>query len=210
MHMKRHILHSSQASAGYLKAALVKVSFNKVMKRFGTFFLQDLDLEHAHMPMIVEKDDVECLAAMSRNNSLTCIKKERRTTMIETTGVDEPTEQFPIGNAPSWNKIVFTIEQHPTLLISEWIWNDKWGSKSTAARLFVDFTIDYFLTLSSDALTPLGFSKLKDLYLGVWDHVIQMPICSSRWWIVFSRRPYAWTITLICTSYFGCLVSCCI
>ena len=163
MHMMRHVPHSPQASADYLKAALVEVSFDKVMERFGTFFLQDLDLEHAHMPRIIEEDNVECLAVMSRNKSLTHIKKERRAAMIEATGVDEPTEQFPIGNAPSWNEIVSAIEQHPTLLISEWIWNDKWGSKSTAARLFVDFTIDYFLTLSSDALTPLGFSKPKDL-----------------------------------------------
>jgi hypothetical protein len=87
------------------------------------------------MPRIVEEDNVECLAAMSRNKSLTCIKKERRAPMIEATGVDEPTEQFPIGIAPSWNEIVSVIEQHPTLLISEWIWNNKWGSKSTAARL---------------------------------------------------------------------------
>jgi hypothetical protein len=134
-----------------------------LQQRFGMFFLQDLDVEHAHMPSIVEKDNVECLVAMSHNKSLTRLKKERRATTIEATRVDEPTEQFPIGIAPSWNEIVSAIEQHPTLLISEWIWNDKWGSKSTAARLFVDLIIDYFLTLSSDALMPLGFSKPKDL-----------------------------------------------
>jgi hypothetical protein len=34
--------------------------------------------------------------------------------------------------------------------------------------------------------------------------------CGGQWWIVFSRGPYARTITLVCTSYFGCMVSCCI
>jgi len=52
--------------------------------------------------------------------------------MIEATGVDEPTEQFPIGNAPSWNEIVSAIEQHPTCHIGMDL-NDKWGLKSTAA-----------------------------------------------------------------------------
>jgi hypothetical protein len=120
-------------SPDHPKAAQVEVSFDKVIKGFDMSFLQDLDLEHAYMPRIVEEDDVECLAAMSRNKSLTRIKKERRAAMIEATGVDKPTEQFPIENAPSWNEIVSAIEQHPTLFILEWIWNDKWGSKSTAA-----------------------------------------------------------------------------
>jgi len=49
IHTTRHVTHSPQTSVDYLKAALVEVSFDKVMERFGTFFLQDLDLEHAHI-----------------------------------------------------------------------------------------------------------------------------------------------------------------
>jgi hypothetical protein len=35
-----HVPHSPQASVNYLKAAPVEVSFDKVMERFSTFFLQ--------------------------------------------------------------------------------------------------------------------------------------------------------------------------
>jgi hypothetical protein len=37
------------------------------------------------------------------------------------------------------------------------------GFKIHCCPIVVDFPIDYFLTLSSDVLTPLGFSKPKDL-----------------------------------------------
>jgi hypothetical protein len=117
----------------YLKIALVELSFDTTMERFSTFFLQDLDLEYIHMSKIIKENDVKCLVAMSCNKSLAHIKNEKRAAMIEMTRVDKPTEQFPIGNAPSWNEIVSMIEQHPTLLILEWIWNNKWGLKSTVA-----------------------------------------------------------------------------
>jgi len=45
------------------------------------------------------------------------------------------------------------------MLIVGWVWDEKWPPESTASRLFVQFTIDYFLTLSTDALKVPEFPK---------------------------------------------------
>jgi len=44
MHMLRNIPHSPVAQTGYLRDALRDLHFDKVMDRFGTFFLHELDL----------------------------------------------------------------------------------------------------------------------------------------------------------------------
>jgi len=43
----RHIAHSPVAGTGYLRDALRELRFHKVMERFGTFFLHEMDLERA-------------------------------------------------------------------------------------------------------------------------------------------------------------------
>jgi hypothetical protein len=162
MHMTRHIAHSPVATEGYLKDALRELHFQTAMERFGTFFLHDMDLEHAAMPWIDEKDSDECLLAMSRVKNLQKIKEARGIEVAMV--VDEgPTEQFPIGNAPTWEEISLTMARRPTLLMSDWVWDEKWTSRSAASRLFVQFTIDYFLTLSADALKESEFPKPRDL-----------------------------------------------
>ena len=49
------------------------------------------------------------------------------------------------------------------LLISNCAWNEKWTFRSTAGHLFVQFTTDYFLTLSMDALTNSDSPRPKTL-----------------------------------------------
>jgi len=163
MHMLRHILHSPVAKTGYLRDALRDLHFYKVMDGFGTFFMHDLDLENAVLLGIIDEEDGdECLLAMSRDKSLRRIR-ERRLVDTEVVANEEPTAQFPIGNAPTWEEITLTMARDPKLLISEWAWNDKWASASTAGRLFMQFTTDYFLTLSIDALKESQLPKPKDL-----------------------------------------------
>src|ERR1700733_11057896 len=50
MHMLRHIPHSPAAQTGYLRDALRDLHFDKVMDKFGSFFLHDLDLENVILP----------------------------------------------------------------------------------------------------------------------------------------------------------------
>ena len=162
MHMLRNIPHSPLPQTTYLRDALRELRYEKVMDRFGTFFLHDLDLEHAVLGQVVEEDSNKCLLAMSR---LISHKKIKDKLLADKAMVvdEEPTEQFPIGNAPSWEQIASTMASNPKLLMSEWAWDERWDTRSTANRLFVQFTTDYFLTLSQDVLRNSNPPKPKDL-----------------------------------------------
>ena len=162
MHIMRHIAHLPVAGTGYLRDALRELRFHKVMERFGTFFLHEMDLERAAVLQIDKEDSDECLLVMSRVKSLQKIK-EMRGIEVAIMADEEPTEQFPIGNAPTWEEISLTMARRPTMLMSDWVWDEKWATRSTASRLFVQFTIDYFLTLSTDALKVPEFPKPHDL-----------------------------------------------
>jgi len=148
MHMTRHIAHSPEASTGYLKDALQELRFYTVMERFGTFFLHEMDLEHATVLQINEQDSEECLLAMSRFKSF---RKNKRGEAGRSRDHGGPRANgaVPIGNAPTWEEISLAIAHRPMLLMWDWVWDEKWATRSTAGRLFLQFTIDYFLTLTT-------------------------------------------------------------
>jgi hypothetical protein len=99
-HMLQHIPHSPVAKTGYLRDALTELQFDKVMDQFGTFFLHNLDLENASLLGINENDTDECLLAMGQSKSLKQIK-DRMAVDAMVVANEEPTAQFPIGNAPA-------------------------------------------------------------------------------------------------------------
>ena len=70
MHMLHNILHSPMPQTTYLRDTWRELQYEKVMDRFGTFFLHNLDLEHAILGQVVEEDSDECLLTMSRLTSL--------------------------------------------------------------------------------------------------------------------------------------------
>jgi len=162
MHMLHHIPHSPAAQIGYLRDALRDLHFDKVMDKFGSFFLHDLDLENAILLEVAQTDTDECLLAMSWLTSLKQIKDKRAmvTTVVDN---EEPTEQFPIGNAPTWDEIASAMARNPNLLMSKWAWNEKWATSSTTGRLFLQFTINYFITLLSEVMKDVDLPKPKDL-----------------------------------------------
>ena len=136
--------------------------YENIMDGFDPFFLHNLDLEHAILCQIVEEDSDECLLAMSW---LTLPKKIKDKLLADRAMVvdEEPTEQFPIGNAPSWEQITSTMASNPKLLMSKWAWDERWDTRSTTNCLFVQFTTNYFLTLFQDVLRNSKPPKLKDL-----------------------------------------------
>jgi len=103
MHMLRNVPHSPVAQTGYLRDALRDLHFDMAMDRFGTFFLPD----------IAQEDTVECLLAMSHIKSLKQIKDKRATVAMPVVDDKGPTEQFPIGNAPTWDEIASTMACNP-------------------------------------------------------------------------------------------------
>jgi len=75
MHMTWHISHLPEASTVYLKNVLWELHFHTVMERFGTVFLHEMDMEHATVLHINDKESEECLFAMSWFKSFQKIKE---------------------------------------------------------------------------------------------------------------------------------------
>ncbi|KIM79874.1 hypothetical protein PILCRDRAFT_790708 [Piloderma croceum F 1598] len=142
--MMRHIPYSPALQTDYLKDTLRDLHFKKKIDKFGTFFLHDLDLEKAFLPDIAQADTDECLLAMSHVKSLKQIREKRAT--VTTVAVNE---EGPM--------------EHPKLLMSKWAWDHKCATRSTAGRLLLQFTTDYFLMLSMEVMNDVHLPKPKDL-----------------------------------------------
>lgn len=147
MHLIRHVCHSPIAKKGYLRDALEAVQFSTVAKRFGMFFLQTLDLEHAAVGEIASEDDRECQEAMGQARTG---KKTNKSKPIPLEN-GEPTEGYPLGNAPTWSEIVSTMEKNPNVLMKEWVWDPVWDGHHVASTMFVDFTVAFLSALSIEA-----------------------------------------------------------
>jgi hypothetical protein len=141
MHLIRHVSHSPIAKLGFLRDALMAVRFDSVSKRFGMFFLQDLDIEHAFIGEIMSEDDKDCKNAMGQ--AKTGKSRPGRAPLKNS----EPSEQYPLGKNPSWAQIVSTMEINPKLLMKEWVWDPIWVGNDVAADLFIDFTIGFMSSL---------------------------------------------------------------
>jgi hypothetical protein len=146
MHLIRYVCHSPIPKAGYLRDALVDVQFGPVCERFGMFFLHGLDLEGYIVDCIVEEDSPECLVAMSRD--------QRKPKKISLPAVEnsEPTEQFPIGHAPTWKELAMAVQRDPRSMLRAWVWDPDWESNSDASRLFIHFTEQFWVTVHQQQL----------------------------------------------------------
>ena len=100
MHMLRNIPYSPITQTTYFRSALKELWYEKIIYRFRTFFLHDLDLEHAIFNQIVEEDSNKCLLAMSWLISLKKIKGKLLADQAMVVD-EEPIKQFLIHNASS-------------------------------------------------------------------------------------------------------------
>lgn len=146
MHLIRHVPHSPKAVKPYLREALQDLDFRGVTMTFGMFFLHDLDIEQVYLPGIQRKDSAACREAFKK--SKTGRKDRPDQVPVENRG---PTEEFLLGNAPTWAEIQSAMEKDPGLLMKEWVWDPLWDGDEMASQLFVDFTFDMF-SLLDDAV----------------------------------------------------------
>ena len=135
-------LENRNASFGFLGGANREgQQRDRKSKRIDARPLHKLDLEKGILLQIEEQDTDKCVLAMGWLKSVAKIK-EKRAMEAAVMAIEEPTEQFPIGNAPAWEEILLTMARNLTLLMSEWVWEERWDTRSTAGRLFLQFTID--------------------------------------------------------------------
>jgi hypothetical protein len=55
-----------------------------------------------------------------------------------------------LGKSPSWNEIKDVMARNPMLFVREWEWDERWNSYHAASSLFIEFTIDIWITLRDD------------------------------------------------------------
>ena len=138
MHLIRLSVTTPQAKHGFLHDALADLKFGPIIERFGMFFLHDLDLDTCFVPEIDGEDGQEAKRLFKTTG-----KAAHHIPMVSV-----PTALHPLGCAPTWAQVVMTMDANPTQLIWGWVWDDSWASNRTAASLFIDFTVDMWLSLN--------------------------------------------------------------
>jgi len=142
MHLIQHVPTNPSPKLGFLQDALVDIQFGPIIERFGLFFLHNLNLETGAVEELDTIDSQEAHNAIKSRNS-----KDASLHITNSC----PTAIYPLGNAP-WSQVVETMALNPELLVEEWIWNDFWGSHYVAGKLFIEFTVDMWLTVNPHVL----------------------------------------------------------
>jgi len=123
------------------------------------FFLHDLDLNRKIcLPPVLRKDDLGVLKSLG----VTLIKKTRDKSVDRRS----PTEEYPLGEAPSWNDVERCIKDQPWKLMRSWLWSDNLGLlEQNACLLFQKFTTHVWTCLNSKWRTnqePIRPTCLQD------------------------------------------------
>ena len=114
------------------------------------FFLHDLDLVQGTLEGIDAKDDARVEYAM---RSVTHTRPQGKPVGQANPPPSSDRELlYPYGEAPTWPTIVEVIRTTPNILMRPWAWQETWGHHQLAARLFVQMTVDIWLTVAGDTL----------------------------------------------------------
>jgi hypothetical protein len=143
MHLIRAVPCNPLPKLGFLHDLLVDLQFGPVAERFGIFFIHNIDLPSGVIRGIDVDDSAEAKQIMKH------VTKVQPTRLVNSC----PTAMFPLGNAPCWSEVVKTISYDPELLIEEWTWHDGWADDYHACKLFIQFTVDMWLSVNPNVLT---------------------------------------------------------
>ena len=153
------VLFTPQKVSSYVNESLALLRFRQVVDRFGMFFLHDLDLDRKIcLPPVLRMDDLGVLKALGVN-----LNKKKPDRSLD---LDVPTEDCPLGEAPSWKDVQRCIKEHPWKLMRPWVWSDNLGLlNQTACQLFQHFTTHIWTCLNLKWRTnqdPIRPSTLQD------------------------------------------------
>ena len=130
----------------HVRESMALLQFSRVCERFGMFLLLDLDLQKAAPLLAVQQyDDPEVLKIMEVK-----LKKQEEPRVWQGTTPEEDTEQFPIGNMPSWATLVNTIRDQPWLIMRTWMWTSELTSlEPVIGKLFAKFTCQLWIQVDN-------------------------------------------------------------
>jgi hypothetical protein len=145
--------------SSYVNESLALLRFRQVVDRFGMFFLHDLDLNRKIcLPPVLRKDDLGVLKSLGVNLS----KKKT----VKSFDPEVTTEEYPLGEAPSWNEVERCIKDQPWKLMHSWLWSDSLGLLNrNACLLFQKFTTHIWTCLNAKWRTsqePIRPACLQD------------------------------------------------
>jgi hypothetical protein len=123
------------------------------------FFLHDLNLDQrVCLPPVLRKDDLGVLKTLGID-----LSKKKKDKSFDP---ELATEEYPLGEAPSWNDVERCIKDQPWKLMCSWLWSDNLGSlNQNACFLFQKFTTHIWTCLSSKWHTshkPIHLTSLQD------------------------------------------------
>lgn len=150
-----HLIKSADSSprfiAKHVHESLSTLHAAQMSKRFGMFFLNDLDIHSIPSALvgIQQEDDEDVFASFHR----AVTKRIFNPLTLGLSGPPEPQQDeeddhdYPIGPCPIWTDIVVTICSSPWKIMIPWVYLPELDSDRGASHLFVQFTKQMFLFL---------------------------------------------------------------
>ena len=149
MHLMRYVGISPINKLRYVNAALIDLNFGPTIERFGMFFLHDLHLgPNPTLGEIESSDDQEVAHVMKLD-----LKNKRRLRRAPRIVNTEPTALYPFGESPSWATIVDALRSSPNDIVKPWAWDEMLEGNEHASDIFVQMTIDLWLSLADIMLS---------------------------------------------------------
>jgi hypothetical protein len=150
MHLIRCVSTCPAVIPTYVRKALQDLRFEAIGNRFGMFFMHDLDLVQGTLEGIDAKDDSRVEYAMRA-----VTRRRRQEKSIGQANPPPSSDRellYPYGETPTWPTIADAIRTTPNVLMRPWAWQETWSQHRLAARLFVQMTVDIWLTVAGDTL----------------------------------------------------------
>jgi len=128
--------------------ALADLHFNAISRRFGCFFLHNLDLSSGQLPDIQEEDS-ETLIWMLKGNKVTANTQPKGQT-------GNPADQ-PSFRSLTWKQLCDSLntQKNPRTTIKPFIWDHSWLMFSVAEAIFCAFTTQWWLFQTDGGFTPM-------------------------------------------------------
>jgi hypothetical protein len=168
-HLIRNIPFAIPSKKTYLTEALRDLNHEPIIERFGMFFLHDFDVAQGLLPTISQEDNGEVVRAMVANRKG---RKRHPRPAIKTT-MDTNTDasrSYPLGERPTWDEVRGCLQADPLLLMRPWVWKQAWDVDEDTSELFVQFTVDFWLTLEERVFRQPLIRQVTTLEeaMGMW------------------------------------------
>jgi hypothetical protein len=155
----------------FLKHLLADVHFGAVKKRFGMFFIHDLDPENCYIPGLMPELSEDCDDFYAAINAPLPVRHQPEPDASDGKADDPGVPGFPLGQEPHWKDIVEILAKAPKKFVKPFEIEDEeafpnglqdWERNNLqAADLFIKFTRNFALSLDQRVL--IGSIRTNEL-----------------------------------------------